>query len=819
MLLALLLLGCTCTPRTWTPPPPAPPTAVHTAVSLGRTTPARITLAPTTRAEGAPTTFTPLETFRRAQSPDGVAVWATPLPVDFHVFLERGVGARTFGNWAPSGLQVRVGERVLSFQRGASRAWSFGFDEDVLYVGLPLDTPRPEPADVVLSWPRATSREEALHYVSSGQTPEDFLRRTVILGTSSHTGLLLPAPSRADWILTVPERGLLAARARILPPAIVSDRPSDGAVLEVGVSRGESREVVDRIRVGSGWADVRVDLSRWAGQEIGLSLASTSPDTRLDLVFVEEPAVYTPREDPRVVVLAFVDTVRPDHLGMYGYARPTTPRLDRWAATAVRFDAARSVAPWTLPSTLSALTGEVPEQAPTVPSLADRLAAEGFATTGIVANAYLSQVFGPHRGFGRYHYRILQPAAATVDQALDVLATWPGRDQLLLVQFMEAHLPYREPRGYRNLFAGEAPDGHATPLRARLVRVQPDDGDFPAVKQWVVDRYDQNLRVLDDEVGRLFESLPDDAVTVLFADHGEEFWDHGGFEHGHTFHDELLRIPFVVRAPGLAPGAVSTPVSLLDLTPTVLDLLGLEVPDVRGRSLAPLARGDGADDTVPPQGFGHPLYGEEGWGVLSGDRKWVRRGSTQELYLLDEDPAERVDRANTLPLERYPADLETALGRKVPAVWRVSLHAVSASEPVTLTLTHPDGLLDAWPAYDPRARWGGTTFAVEDGQVVVTQPPQGRMAEVFFVRPAGDPEHPEGLTLSLTHGGSTITETAGPLPPAAGGARRRALEAAGRWSLAVDLVHTPEPGGHAVDASAPGMEGELRELGYLDDDE
>src|SRR5690606_18176962 len=144
----------------------------------------------------------------------------------------------------------------------------------------------------------------------------------------------------------------LATRTRVLPPAIRDARASDGATLRVEGEAGGERKLLAEHPVRDAWQDLRVDLSAHARAEIVLRLLidpAGTPD--LDLVFLEDPTVYRPKADPLRVVLAFVDTVRPDHLGMYGYARPTTPKLDAWAEGAVRFDTARTVAPWTLPST------------------------------------------------------------------------------------------------------------------------------------------------------------------------------------------------------------------------------------------------------------------------------------------------------------------------------------------------------------------------------------------------------------------------------------------------------------------------------------
>src|SRR5262249_1324620 len=122
-------------------------------------------------------------------------------------------------------------------------------------------------------------------------------------------------------------------------------------------------------------------------------------------------------------------------------------------------------------------------------------------------------------------------------------------------------------------------------------------------------------------------------------------WDHQGFEHGHTLYDELLHVPLIIHGPGIESQRIDTPVSLLDVVPTILDLLGQPVPkEVVGRSLMPLVRHD--PDAESPflgrdQAFGRPLYGFDRWGVLHGNEKWTVFEGRESLFALDDDPGEK----------------------------------------------------------------------------------------------------------------------------------------------------------------------------------
>jgi arylsulfatase A-like enzyme len=813
MLLLALLVSCTTPAPTSTVPTPdptprTPPVArTLTAVPLARRAPDAITLPPRSRGL-VEERFTPHGAAQRGETKGGATVWRLPLPAHSNLFPARQAGARSFGNWAPAGLTVTLGQRQLRFKRFAAGAWTYGYDRRHLLLGLPVDHPGPTAEDVGLTWPKARKAEDSLHFATAGLSDVDFVNRTITIGEESHTGTLLPAPASASWSLTVPTDAVLTARARILDPAIAAPTESDGATLVVRIAVGETKEVAARLPVAGRWSTVRVDLSRWAGEAATLTLATeTGDDPTLDLVFLEEPTVYTPTDDPKRVVVAFLDTVRADHLGMYGYARPTTPKLDQWSATALRMDANRTVAPWTLPSARAVMTGAQPEQYFDTATLPARLADAGFVTDGVVGNAYLSQVFEMHRGFGHYRYDHLLPASRVVDHALEVFERWPDRDVFVWVQFMDAHLPYYEPKAYRELFAGPKPASLASVSRVELVKWDGDEPDFEAVRDHVVGRYDQNLRVLDDQLDRLLDAAGPDATVALFADHGEEFWDHGAFEHGHTFHDELLRVPMLIADPHLQPGALSVPTSLLDLTPTVLQLAGLPHEAADGLSLVDAAFG--SSDALGalqarPQAFGRPLYDADGWGVLYDSTKWWDRDGISVAYDLTADPGEQ----DALSPDDQAAvgQLAEALGRPVRRAWRLDLDP-RATRGWSLLATHPDGITAATGAYDPRGNHEGVTIRVDGEGRAVLQAPKNRGLPILYLTTNGATA--EGLTVVATGPNGKTRELT-----CTSKAQRGVL--AESDGLRLDAVFVPDPAGTAVSAFHPDVEAQLQELGYLD---
>ncbi len=376
-----------------------------------------------------------------------------------------------------------------------------------------------------------------------------------------------------------------------------------------------------------------------------------------------------PEPRPRSVLLIVVDTVRADHLGVYGSQRPTSPALDARAARGVVFERAFASSPWTLPSFASLYTGQPPavhgagtrlgpaprpNYAPLpadLPVLAETLRAAGFATAALVENPFLHPSFGVARGFETYRYLFRgfdKPPRADrmVEAALQWLAARDERPFLLVLHLMEPHAPYDPPPGVRGLFTA----GYAGPLHLPLASIAPLTAkqvvDSPADRGFVAAAYDEELLGVDRALAKLFDALEHEAygerlLVVFTSDHGEELFDHGGFEHGHTLHGELLHVPLVVWTPGLRAARIDAPVSHVDLLPTLLDALGVPPPEgLAGVSLWPLICGGAA----PPARLlvsEKMLYGPE-------RRAWLRwpwkaivtEGAAPELYRIDQDPGE-----------------------------------------------------------------------------------------------------------------------------------------------------------------------------------
>jgi len=399
------------------------------------------------------------------------------------------------------------------------------------------------------------------------------------------------------------------------------------------------------------------------------------------------------RDGPRQVVLILVDTLRRDSLSCYGGARPT-PAIDALAAEGTRFDQAISSSGWTLPAAASILTGVAPpvHQArgkktrltpisPDVPTGAQLLSAAGVRTLAFTNAAFLNPLLGLTRGFELESHRHaynqdIRRADATLDAALAELAKDDGRPTFCLVHLFDPHLDYDPP----GEFARRYTEGLSDPRRplgwadcSSVLPGQPESVT-PEHAARVRAAYDAEVAFVDAQIGRFVAELArrgDRARTtiVVTADHGEEFWEHGVFEHGHSLYDELVRVPLLI-APGdqeKHASVVDLPVRTLDLMPTIFELIGVPPsPGFEGQSMVPILRGE--DHAARPAVLDSTLYGRDLVALRTERHKLIldrdpRSEHPLELYDWTADPLERHDLAASEPdlARRLRSELEARL--------------------------------------------------------------------------------------------------------------------------------------------------------------
>lgn len=829
MIPLLTLLACQEDASTSAPPLPAAeagdPVAFARQYGPDDTllAPDELILPSSSRPQAAPDRVELHGPWKVVRTIDGVTHWETPVPIRPRALF--------FSSPGP-GMKVRSTNRKtpLSYDRSqnSKKVGSWRYDADRLIVRT--DDGEPQPGVLTFEYPKGTTRERSLNLDTWRQdnpeaTDAEFVHRSLQVGTDARTGLLLPAPATASWQKFFPANATLQLDAMVLPPEITEPGlASDGATLVVEVDfGGETREVARLdLEVGT-YTPLRADVSFVPADQPATVRFRTEggDDTLLDYVFVAEPTLYTPKVDPQTVVLVFLDTLRADHLGSYGYDRDTTPKLDAWAQDATIFENARSVAPWTLPSTRTTLSGRQPEYWPREfgPNLPEALAAAGWATGAYVGNIYLSSNFDMSRGWSEYGCENWPLIDKQVDKAQAFIDRHPDRDKLVLLHTMDMHLPYTEPGRYRGMWAEDPPAGlHASSERRAILSAYKKDRE--AVKDWVVGRYDQNLRYTDDVLTPFLESLPDNATVVIFADHGEEFWDHDDFEHGHTLYEELLHVPLIIKSPSMPAGRVAQPVSLMDVTPTVLDIAELKRGATTGWSLVPAANGDpkALDDlTARPHSVGRPLYGDERWGVIAQDLKWTTYRGTEEVYDLRADPDETDDRVDELPVKPLRKAFAQGLNQEAPVAWRVDIGKAQKgpSEPEFWTFSAPGGFREAWLGQDPLKSSNMVLELKDNGDVAVAFLKGKTSAREIYLVPA-DPQVVAGFQI-LSPDGELLLDEDAKLGKGTGAVANTRLD--GR-SVKVGLAVAPVPkdGMQLAGVDAEAQEG-LEAMGYIQREE
>ena len=378
---------------------------------------------------------------------------------------------------------------------------------------------------------------------------------------------------------------------------------------------------------------------------------------------------------PPLLLLVIVDTLRADHLGLYGHERNTSPQIDRLGEESLVFLNAVAQSSWTTPATGSILTGLTPRSHGAerlsermyegIPALAHELQAAGWRTGGFVTNTNARGALGFERGFDEHRLLAEDPATEgvhapfdrVVEEALAWLDDGDGRPTLLYLHPSDPHGPYAPPAACRDRFARADVDPELRASRdpARLLR-EKIEFDTQAGRAFLRARYDEEIACLDEAFGRLRRALEErglfeDAIVVLTSDHGEEFHERGHLGHGRTLFGEQLDVPLILRLPGYPAGRRHELARQIDIAPTVLDALGFEpVAAMEGRSLLRPGQG-GEGDVAVSRTF---LGGSDVRARTTPTHRWLRTrtqsGIGYTAFDLRTDPREQHSVAGENPV-------------------------------------------------------------------------------------------------------------------------------------------------------------------------
>ncbi len=383
------------------------------------------------------------------------------------------------------------------------------------------------------------------------------------------------------------------------------------------------------------------------------------------------------------VIVIGVDTLRADHTGSLNYWRDTTPAIDALAKKGYVFTNAISPASWTVPAFMAVFTGRYPsetgvvnkftlftkkeqkltnlkELSPGTKTLAEWLRAAGYATGGFTGDAGVSGKFGYSQGFDTYTdettFGGLENSEA---HALAWLDSVGDKKFFMFFHGYDLHGQFAIPQGYASRYASPEYRGPYAGTAKEEEKLREDqlagplahtDADTEFWNAW----YDGKLRDADERLQGFIDELGargllENTVIVLLSDHGEEFFDHGGFDHGLTLYDELIHVPFLVVVPGTPGGErIASQVSTIDLAPTLFDILGMsearkDAEQLGRRSLVPylknpLTPGYDVFSETDYRDFTHKrsVRSSDGW-------KFIRTLETgkEELYDLGVDPGEK----------------------------------------------------------------------------------------------------------------------------------------------------------------------------------
>ena len=447
-------------------------------------------------------------------------------------------------------------------------------------------------------------------------------RQAAELGASENAAFLL------DWADALRQQGQVEESLTRIEQA-ASIAPADPTVLEA-----LGRAYLDRDRPGE------------ALNILQRAVAATDQDSPRYEIRQQElrrASAAIPRATARPempnVVLVVIDTLRADHVGAYGYGYPTTTNMDLLADRAVVFETVVSQAPWTAPAMASLFTGLYPsvhgldggivwgeEAAPSAgglpfavqkalppghQTLAEVFRHAGYTTAGFVSNLYVNSIFGFAQGFDHfddeyadYNFEqgeVKRRAEVTNERVFEWLRAGLEEPFFLFVHYNDPHWPYDPPPPYGRSFI-DGYSGPFTPTKTREIVVTHREVPPPLSEEdlaYIVGLYDGEIQYVDAHLGRLLEAVRElpterDLMTVLTSDHGEEFLDHGAFNHGYTLYEEQTLVPFIVSAPSsFDPRRVSQQVRLIDAAPTLLEMAGVDYRNTRfqGRSLVPLMTG------------------------------------------------------------------------------------------------------------------------------------------------------------------------------------------------------------------------------------
>ncbi len=610
---------------------------------------------------------------------------------------------------------------ALCFFAGCQKKSASGKD---FYRFIDLLSPENIKASPLLGKPSAALTEAVYPINSVGLTDAGIgenplgLKRKHSIGAAESNILFSPPRSEFVFDVVIPEDGVLDFGVGIVRDQNFESARGLAASEERGVEfiiilemRGRRKTIFQKHVMLPPRQESRtlnfslnkVDLP-FKREEAHLSFMTTGADGAF--AYWYNPVLYSRSVKRPNVILVSIDTLRADHLGIYGCARQTSPALDSLAQDSGVFLNTFATSAWTLPSHASLLTSlfgfnhqiyyNDERIGASLTTLADVLRQNGFFCAAFAGGVYVGSRYGFSKGFDSFSERegdFSVPDAA--ERVCHAVTEWIGQNQdknfFLFLHTYQPHSPYDCPAPYNSVFLGH--DSNLQKVNI-LDYLGGREGTFKPLSEQerrdFISLYDGEIRYTDQRLiepllSRLKQlDLYDRTMVIVSSDHGEEFFDHGGWEHGHTLYNELLRVPLIMKFPysKFRGKRIESIVSLVDVMPTILEEMGIDPNNLGldGRSLHPLLKGKSREDRV--------FFADRRSHVTdtnTSQRVTLNEGRTKlilnkvfspqeltfyhypppmtppvELYDLREDPAEKKNIANTQPelVRRLTAQME-----------------------------------------------------------------------------------------------------------------------------------------------------------------
>ena len=497
--------------------------------------------------------------------------------------------------------------------------------------------------------------------------------------------LTIPANSTVSFSFETPEESILsikqiqtAAKTELQPFLRVVHETADEKITTKDFPVSSKPQLAQWTLPSPNGNPVRLTLSALTKDYVpnqSFQIKLVAPTIRIDKKQESSASWKPPQQRPHVFIY-LIDTLRPDHLGCYGYDRPTSPNIDAFAKDAVLFTDASAQSSWTRPAVTSTLTGLLPQAhganrikfgiPATAQYLPEILQKSGYRTAAFCGNGITGKKFGFGRGYQLFRESEMRDSPLIAgfqfnfsglinEWIFDWLQQQGGSDRLFFfAHTADPHGPYTPAEPYLSRFKRTQldPSLGASPKFYEITMGKAQSP--PQIREHLIDLYDGEIATNDHSFGELIRNIKskglyDSSMIILLSDHGEEFLEHNGWEHGRTLYEELLRIPLIIKFPGQwrAGTKVSATVNQIDIMPTILEYAGIATPPMNGKSFLKKIISPGTLNHSENTAMSLLVRGKlKTDSIRIGKNKLIRIGNgktftSQIFFDLESDPGER----------------------------------------------------------------------------------------------------------------------------------------------------------------------------------